>query len=257
MQVIFIHHSCFLIEADQKVFIFDYFGGEKVNGFHFHGKIPDYQPDTPIYMFASHNHADHFDPEILNWAKKYTNIHYILSKDIELNARKLKKMNIDPEVLNAVTWVVPHHTYRIDDLTIETLKSSETGVTSRTNGVAFYVTSNGISLFHSGDLGDWVWEGVGELMNGRMTRNFRSEIHKISGKPINLAFVPMDPRQGENMYRSVDYVLNNTNAEYIFPMHMWQNYQGILEYKKRISNRSMAERIIDITRENQVFPFGD
>ena len=27
MQVIFIHHSCFLVEVDDLVLIFDYFGG--------------------------------------------------------------------------------------------------------------------------------------------------------------------------------------------------------------------------------------
>ena len=35
MQVIFIHHSCFLVEVDDLVLIFDYFGGDRVNGFHF------------------------------------------------------------------------------------------------------------------------------------------------------------------------------------------------------------------------------
>ena len=30
MQVIFIHHSCFLVEVDDLVLIFDYFGGDRV-----------------------------------------------------------------------------------------------------------------------------------------------------------------------------------------------------------------------------------
>ena len=30
MQVIFIHHSCFLVEVDDLVLIFDYFGGERI-----------------------------------------------------------------------------------------------------------------------------------------------------------------------------------------------------------------------------------
>ena len=29
MQIIFIHHSCFLVELDDKVLIFDYFDGGK------------------------------------------------------------------------------------------------------------------------------------------------------------------------------------------------------------------------------------
>ena len=29
MQVIFIHHSCFLVEVDEKVLIFDWFAGDR------------------------------------------------------------------------------------------------------------------------------------------------------------------------------------------------------------------------------------
>lgn len=65
MQIIFIHHSCFLVELDDKVLIFDYFDGDKVEGMHFTGKLPSYEPDTKIYMFASHSHKDHYDMDIL------------------------------------------------------------------------------------------------------------------------------------------------------------------------------------------------
>ena len=37
MQVIFIHHSCFLVEVDEKVLIFDWFDGDRVEGYHFGG----------------------------------------------------------------------------------------------------------------------------------------------------------------------------------------------------------------------------
>lgn len=55
MQVIFIHHSCFLVEVDDLVLIFDYFGGDRVNGFHFTGKIPDYAPDTKSICLPATN----------------------------------------------------------------------------------------------------------------------------------------------------------------------------------------------------------
>ena len=48
MQVIFIHHSCFLVEVDDKVLVFDYFNGDRVNGYTFSGKLPTYEPDTTI-----------------------------------------------------------------------------------------------------------------------------------------------------------------------------------------------------------------
>ena len=73
MQVIFIHHSCFLVEVDEKVLIFDWFAGDRVNGYTFRGQIPEYEPDTPVYVFASHKHRDHFDMDVLHWAERYSN----------------------------------------------------------------------------------------------------------------------------------------------------------------------------------------
>lgn len=249
MQVIFIHHSCFLIEVDDKVLVFDYFAGDRVNGYTFKGKLPTYAKDTKIYMFASHTHQDHFDMDILRWTKEYENIQYILSKDIHISPNFLKKHGIDPKVRKRVTFVSPEHEYEVDDLEIMTLRSTDAGV-------AYYVRTNGVSIFHAGDLNDWKWEGAGDLINGKQTREFRHQIKKLSDKPINFAFVPMDPRQKGDMFLGMDFFIKNTDAEYIFPMHMWQDYSGIAEYKKRISNSGMADRIIEIERENQVFPFG-
>ena len=242
MQIIFIHHSCFLVELDDKVLIFDYFDGDKVEGMHFTGKLPSYESDTKIYMFASHSHKDHYDMDILRLADKYPNIHYIFSKDIRISPHFLSKHGIDPAVRDRVTFVSPDNTYHVDDLDIMTLRSTDAGV-------AFYVASNGVSLFHAGDLNDWEWDGAGDLINGRVRRAFRHEIKKLSEKPINVAFFPMDPKLMEYQFKGFDFFLQNTSAEFVFPMHMWQDYSGIAEYKKRLSNKDMADRVIEIERE--------
>jgi hypothetical protein len=114
-----------------------------------------------------------------------------------------------------------------------------------------------VSLFHAGDLNDWEWDGAGDLINGRVRRAFRHEIKKLSEKPINVAFFPMDPKLMEYQFKGFDYFLQNTSAEFVFPMHMWQDYSGIIEYKKRLSNKDKADRVIEIERENQTFAFGE
>ena len=225
MQVIFIHHSCFLVEVDEKVLIFDWFAGDRIKGYTFCGVIPEYEPDTPVYVFASHKHQDHFDMDVLHWAEKYKNIHYIREK---------------------ITYVSAGEKYQVDDVKIETLRSTDAGV-------AFYVETRGATFFHAGDLNDWTWEGAGDLINGRMRREYRTQIKKLAGKPINLAFVPMDPRQGADQELGMDYFLETTSAEYVFPMHMWQDYSHIPVYKNKIWNPGMAERVVEITHENQVF----
>ena len=250
MQVVFIHHSCFLLEIDDTVLIFDYFDGDKVDGYTFTGKIPQYAPDTKIYLFASHCHRDHYDMDVLKWAEYYNNIKYIFSNDIRISPNFLKKHGIDPDVRQKVLFVQPDKQYEVDELNIMTLRSTDAGV-------AFYVSINGVHIFHSGDHNDWHFDGAGDLINGRIRKNYRHEINKISDKPINIAFVPVDPRLGNYQFEAIDYILKNTNAEFVYPMHTWQDYSGIQEYKKRITNLGMADRVIEINRENQVFTFGD
>lgn len=249
MKVIFVHHSCFVAEVDEKVMIFDWFDGNRVNGFTFQGVLPEYMPDTPIYVFASHKHADHFDMDVLRLAEKYENIHFILSKDCKMSPNFLKKHGIDLSVKEKITYVTSRAKYEIPgSVSVETLRSTDAGV-------AFYVQSNGIGLFHAGDLNDWSFEGTDDLTKWKMRREFRAEIKQLANKNINVAFVPVDPRLGENQYNALDYVLNHTDVECVFPMHMWQDYSGIEKYLARQENQLLAAKVVSITGENQEFDF--
>ena len=145
MQVIFIHHSCFLVEVDEKVLIFDWFDGDRVEGYHFGGVLPEYEPDTPVYVFASHKHRDHFDMDVLHLAEKYPKIRFIFSKDCKMSPHFLTKHGFAPEVAKRIHYVGADEKCRVDDLNIETLRSTDAGV-------AFYVETNGAAFYHAGDL---------------------------------------------------------------------------------------------------------
>lgn len=132
MRVTFVHHSCFVVELEEKILVFDYFGGERVNGYHFTGKLPEFDEEKPLYFFASHRHQDHFDLDILKLAEKYPNIHYILSKDIRLGANYLLRHGIPLSIKKKITFVVGNEHYTVDDMKIETLRSTD-------EGVAFYI----------------------------------------------------------------------------------------------------------------------
>jgi len=249
MKVIFIHHSCFLVEVDEKVLIFDWFAGDRVNGYQFKGVLPEYEPDTPVYVFASHKHADHFDMDVLRLAEKYENIHFILSKDCKMSPNFLKKHGIEPSIKDKITYVTIRAKYEIEGgVHVETLRSTDAGV-------AFYVQTNGASFFHAGDLNDWSFEGADDLTGWKMRREFQSEIKRLANKDINIAFVPMDPRLGKNQWNAVDFVLEQTDAECVFPMHTWRDYSGIEEYIRRQKNPKLAAKVVPVSYENQEFDF--
>ena len=104
MKVTFIEHSGFMVEMEQNVLLFDYYQGE----------IPSFDGSKTLYVFASHSHADHYDPAIWKLKEQYRDIHYILSDDI--------KDNEGAVVMKA------HEKKEVAGIEIETLRSNDMGV---------------------------------------------------------------------------------------------------------------------------------
>lgn len=246
MRITFVHHSCFTVETEERMLIFDYFPGGDMKGYYFTGVLPEFPTDKKIYVFASHFHQDHFHLEILKWAEKYPDIHYILSKDIRLGKRYLERNGIDPGVKEKITFVQPCSTYKVDDMKIRTLRSTDVGV-------AYLVEAEEKYIYHGGDLNLWKWEGVGELINGKETRAYKHEINKLSSYHIDVAFVPVDSRLKEYAEEGLKYFMKNVDASVIFPMHMWQDYSPIKRYLSKISNSEFAGRLVAISGENEVY----
>lgn len=199
MKVTYIYHSCFLIETQKYYYLFDYYKGT----------LPNLNCEKPIYVFSSHFHSDHYNPTIFSLLKEQgmKNIHAVLSKDISPNRY--------PEEI-PVTTVTHHQQYSLEeDLFVETLFSTD-------EGVAFMLSCPEGTLYHAGDLNDWVWEEETEQYNKQMTGTYRHEIEKIKGRHIDLAFLVLDPRQGKDYARGITYFLQQTKTKKVFPMHYWE-----------------------------------
>lgn len=246
MKVTFIHHSCFAVELTDTVLVFDYFEGDRVNGFTFSGILPQFAPEKSIYFLASHKHQDHFDMNILKLAEVYPDIHFVLSKDAKMSPHFMSKHGIPDKARELVTYVIPDKKYKIGEIEVETLRSTDAGV-------AFLVSAEGKRIYHAGDLHNWKFEGAGELINGKMERGYRYALKHLEKQHLNLAFVVLDPRLGEHTNLGFVYFMKHIEADYVFPMHMWQDYSVIAKYKQLCDNRIYTERIMDIEKENQVF----
>lgn len=248
MKVTFLHHSSFLVEFEHTILLFDYFGGSRINGYHFTGTIPQLDTGKDFYVFASHKHHDHFDMDNLKLAAQYPNIHFVFSKDCKMSRNFLKKHGYDEAVINKITYAAAEKEYELGGMKIRTLASTDAGA-------AFCVETEGRNIYHAGDLNWWYWEGAGDLINGRMERSFKRQMRRLEHTHFQLAFVPLDTRQGKDAFKGFSYFLQNVDADHVFPMHMWQDYSLIAQYKSRTDNDYFLSRIVDITKENEVFEF--
>lgn len=220
----YIAHSGFTVETENIVLIFDYFKGQ----------VDIEDRDKDIYVFSSHGHRDHFNPIVLDWKKDFKNIHYILSKDI------------DVEEDNSITLMGPYKEYFIDGLRIKTFGSTD-------QGVSFLVSVDGLNIFHAGDLHWWYWERYSEIEKINMENSFKIKVKRLknSGLDIDIAFFPVDPRLEDNFHLGGEYFISEIRPKYFFPMHSWDKYEIIDDFIHKVA--SPYTKIVDINHKNQNF----
>ncbi len=224
MQIHYIFHSGFLAETASGYYLFDYY----------QGRLPLLDTGKPITVFSSHGHGDHYNPQIFPILKALGmgDIYAVLSKDIAP-----RKHPADIPVLRADanrTYTLPQGEQ------LETLRSTD-------QGVAFLLATREGLVYHAGDLNDWTWAGEDEQENRRMRANYRQEIDQLKGRCIDVAFLPLDPRQEEHYADGLAYFLATVGPARAYPMHYWQQpgvirqflqeypqYQGIVQYTEQL-----------------------
>ena len=142
--------------------------------------------------------------------------------------------------------VKPNEETEVLGCRIRTLRSTD-------EGVAFLLKYRGRTIYHAGDLNWWHWEEETEGYNTAMRRAYQSEINKLQGEKIDLAFVPVDPRLGEQYCWGLDCFMKRTDTKRVFPMHFWDNYAVFDRLALEKCAQDYEDRIIRIEREGQSF----
>ena len=50
---------------------------------YFKGDMPKLDKDKKLFVFASHTHGDHFNPEVFDFFRDFADVSYVLAFDIE------------------------------------------------------------------------------------------------------------------------------------------------------------------------------
>lgn len=239
IKIWYLYNSGFAVKIDSTLLVFDYYNNtpydsdESLDG----GVIREEDLlGLDVYVFVSHKHHDHHNKVIYSWqtlnvANKVT---YILSDDLDI---------LDGE---NIYYLAPHQDCIIDFLKIKTLKSND-------EGIAFYIQFDGINLFHSGDLNWWNWEDESEEWKLGIEKIYKSEIQALKGLPLELAFIPVDPRLEHNYALTLNYFIEKIMPEHctVIPMHFGDAY-NVFDHLKAdgyLENKN----ILTISRRGQMF----
>ncbi len=239
MQVTYIEHSGFLVELEDVYFLFDYYKGG----------IPKMNPKKDIVVFVSHKHGDHYNSAIFGLLEEYPHVKYILSHEVPIKwfiAQEAEKgRNVEPyliKVRKKQDYEFTLHNGKL--LKVHTLKSTDLGV-------AYLVSYGDKTIYHAGDLNLWLWSGETAQANENMRKAFGSSMEDLRGKSVDVAFVPLDPRQEEDSFAGLLAYLEVTNTKKVFPMHCWGNYNIIKEF---LEEHPLCGDVVQmVSQEGQVF----
>lgn len=231
MEIYYIYHSCFVVENEKYILIFDYYKVPRKKSYPFTMEDFINRKDKKIIVFSSHNHSDHFNPQILQWEN--TGLTYVLSSDIEL-----KKY---PER----TVIMKEG----DEAEVEGLKIKAYGSTDA--GISFWIKLEDRIIFHAGDLNWWAWLDDTEEEEEYMRTSFQKIISRIkeNREKIDTAFFPVDPRLEENAFKGGEYFVKELAPKYIVPMHFGKGYDVVDSFCESISDAETKGIKINDTME--------
>ena len=236
MRVTFLAHSGFLVELPSVLLLFDCLGQG----------LP-LLPEKPLLVFASHRHQDHFTPAIFSLDDGSRNIRFLLGKDIKLSPHHLEKWGVSPETAGKCLTLGGNETTQpLPGVTVKTLPSTD-------EGVAFLVKCDGQTIFHAGDLNWWHWEGEPKDWNRNMEVDFKRYCEPLRGLPLDLALLPLDPRQERDGFRGAKYFLETAAIRRFIPMHQWEKFDFTDDFLAQYPQfRSVTEKV---TKAGQIFTF--
>ncbi len=216
LQVTYLYHSGFSVELDDILLVFDYAPGTaqpNTLGLLSREALAKYRQ---VLVFVSHSHGDHFDPVIFDWADT-GRVYYVLSAEIP-GRWPGQRMQ-------------PGESIPVGEATVEAFDSTDLGV-------SFLVTLGGYTIFHAGDLNLWHWREVSTLREiEEAERDFHAAVKPLQGREIDLAFFPVDPRQGSLYDAGANYFVMAVKPRVLIPMHWQERIDVAQEYVRKNRTR--------------------
>ena len=135
-------------------------------------------------------------------------------------------------------------------LDIQTYRSTDAGV-------AFLVEVEGKTIFHAGDLHWWHWAEEDAAWNQAMERDFKKECAKLQGKPVDVGFFVLDPRQEGEFWWGFDWWMRTMEVKHAFPMHSWEDYTLVQTLRTLPCSAPYRDRVVEVSGKGQVFSWED
>lgn len=219
MTLTYIWHDCFVFSDEKASIVFDFWKDPTVK----EDELPDFitslDKSKPLYIVVSHHHKDHYTKRIFEWSKIFTNIRYVLSKDVVKYCRHI----LNPDSIysgqkpspESIIRLAHGESYEDDIVKIDAFGSTDIGN-------SYAITIDGKTLFHAGDLNAWIWMDESteeEVEQAIIDYNNILETIYSSYRYFDIAMFPVDSRIGSGYYTGAKIFVRKFEVAHFFPMH--------------------------------------
>ena len=207
--VYYIYHSCFAVETDAALLVYDYWKDNAEGTLH---RLIGDRGGRQLYFVVSHFHEDHYNAEILEYADARLLISYDTSKRRHIKADR------------ATAVLRPGDLYEDENIKLHALRSTDVGISTLT------LLPDGTSIYHAGDNNNWYFpENESEHIKctlDEMEGMFLSNLRELRGvtRQVDHTMFPVDPRLGSEMLRGACQWLQQVRTAKFYPMHCWEEY---------------------------------
>jgi L-ascorbate metabolism protein UlaG (beta-lactamase superfamily) len=226
-------HSGYAVQTVNNLLVFDYFPGGRVpdepalcNGY----IDPKEIAGLNVTVFVSHEHGDHFAPEIFEWADTVPEIRYV--------------MGCPAETDKAVDLVAPRKVHDYDGVVVRTIESND-------SGVGFLVDVDGLTIYHAGDHANRLQDFSGP---------YCAEIDWLAetGSHPDIALMPVSGcgfGDQEAVRLGVNYALDKLQPGVFIPLHSLNNEYRYGEFIDRCRNEFPGIRMVAPTHRGDHYDF--
>lgn len=203
MKLTYLFHSGFLLEADGFAVVFDYYREGRAlldNQLH---------REQPLYVLVSHEHRDHYNPEVLAWHRQNNRVCYIFPREME-GRRELADL---PQAV----FLSRGESYADERLQVTAFGSTDLGA-------SYEVVIGKQTVFHAGDLNNWHWADESTADEVREAEEaYRAELDYLARRVtrFDVAMFPVDARLGSDYMRGARQFVERFEVGVFVPMHFY------------------------------------
>ena len=229
----YLGHSGYAVQTRNNLLVFDYFPGGRgpdepalCNGF----IDPQEIAGMNVTVFVSHEHRDHFTPEIFEWADTVPAIRYIMGCSAETE--------VSYELME------PRQARGFDGVEVRTIESND-------SGLGFLVEVDGLTIYHAGDHANRLRDFSGP---------YCAEIDWLAetgGRP-DIALMPVSGCNFgdlEAVRLGVNYALDKLQPRVFIPLHSLNNEYRYEEFIDRCRNGFPGIRMVAPTHRGDHYDY--